>query len=44
MATEVDLPCTYVAGSPQLVEVLLEDARLASVRTGPEALVTQIPD
>jgi hypothetical protein len=44
MATEVDLPCTYVVGTPQLVEALLEDARLESGRTGPEALVTQVPD
>lgn len=42
MASEVDLPFTCVVGSEQLVQAILDDTSLESVRTTPEAPVTAI--
>ena len=43
MASDVDLPFTYVAGCERLVHAILGDARFESARARPEAPVTQLP-
>jgi hypothetical protein len=43
MASEVDLPFTYVAGSERLVQAIRNDARFESVRARREDPVTLFP-